>query len=70
MIPMIKIVEKAAEMSGGIVELSRQLGIKHNSMYCWNRVPAEHVLKIERITGVSRHDIRPDVFGEAKKVSR
>ncbi len=67
---MIKIVEQAAEKAGGIVELSRQLGIKHNSMYCWNRVPAEHVLKIENITGVSRHEIRPDVFGDAPRKKR
>lgn len=29
------------------------------------QVPAERVLEIERITGVSRHDLRPDVFGPA-----
>jgi DNA-binding transcriptional regulator YdaS (Cro superfamily) len=27
------------------------------------KVPAERVLQIERMTGVSRHDLRPDVFG-------
>ncbi|WP_375732221.1 YdaS family helix-turn-helix protein [Xylella fastidiosa subsp. multiplex] len=25
--------------------------------------PAEHVLTIEALTGVSRYDLRPDVFG-------
>lgn len=29
------------------------------------QVPAERVLEIERITGISRHDLRPDVFGPA-----
>lgn len=28
------------------------------------RVPAERVVDIERITGISRHDLRPDIFGE------
>lgn len=29
------------------------------------KVPAERVLGIERMTGVSRHNLRPDVFGPA-----
>jgi len=26
------------------------------------RIPAERVLEIERLTGVSRHDLRPDLY--------
>lgn len=33
------------------------------------RVPAERVLEIEKITGISRHDLRPDVFGEPEQVA-
>lgn len=60
---MINIVEKAAEKAGGVVSLARELGIKHTALYSWNRVPAERVLDIERLTGISRHELRPDVFG-------
>lgn len=62
---MIVIVAKAAEKAGGVVALARELGIKHTAMYSWKRVPAERVLDIERITGISRYDMRPDIFGEA-----
>ncbi|MER9130718.1 helix-turn-helix transcriptional regulator [Mesorhizobium sp. M0520] len=38
----------------------------------WSRIEAgsrkvapEKVLELERITGISRHEIRPDVFGPA-----
>ncbi|TDR28888.1 transcriptional regulator [Aquamicrobium defluvii] len=62
---MITIVKKAAKTSGGVVALARELGIKHTALYSWTRVPAERVLDIERITGVSRHDLRPDIFGPA-----
>nr|WP_295810318.1 Cro/CI family transcriptional regulator [uncultured Nitratireductor sp.] len=62
---MIDIVSRAAERSGGIVSLARELGIKHNALYSWKRVPAERVLDIERITGISRHELRPDIFGPA-----
>jgi DNA-binding transcriptional regulator YdaS (Cro superfamily) len=61
---MIAIVEMAAEKAGGVVALARELGIKHTAMYSWKRVPAERVLDVERISGVSRHVIRPDIFGD------
>jgi DNA-binding transcriptional regulator YdaS (Cro superfamily) len=31
------------------------------------QLPADRVLDIEALTGVSRHDLRPDVFGPAPK---
>lgn len=31
------------------------------------RLPAERVLDIERITGISRHELRPDIFGPARE---
>jgi DNA-binding transcriptional regulator YdaS (Cro superfamily) len=63
---MMNIVAQAAEKAGGVVALARELGIKHTALYSWQRVPAERVLEIERISGISRHDIRPDVFGPAE----
>ncbi len=66
---MIDIVERAAEKAGGVVSLARELGIKHNALYSWNRVPAERVLDIERITGISRHEQRPDIFGKSGRVA-
>ena len=42
----------------------------------WNRwengtrqVPAARVMDIERITGVSRHELRPDIFGPAPSLA-
>lgn len=58
---MIKIVEDAAEKSGGLVALASALGIKHQALYGWKRVPAERVLDMERITGIPREQIRPDL---------
>jgi DNA-binding transcriptional regulator YdaS (Cro superfamily) len=60
---MIDIVKTAAEKAGGVVSLARELGIKHTALYSWNRVPAERVLDIERVTGISRYEMRPDIFG-------
>lgn len=30
----------------------------------WKRVPPGRVIQIETLTGISRHQIRPDIFGE------
>lgn len=67
---MIEIVQKAADNVGGLVKLSRELGIKHTAMYSWKRVPAGRVLDIERLSGISRYEIRPDIFGPTKTIER
>lgn len=67
---MIEIVEKAAGSVGGIVELSRRLGVKHTALYSWKRVPGQRVLAIEELTGISRHALRPDIFGPEPKKGR
>ena len=58
---------KAIEAIGGQKSLAQSLNIHPSLVNQWvcNRRPvaAHHVLSIERITGVSRHDLRPDVFG-------
>ena len=56
------IVHRAADKVGGLSALARLLGIKHTNFYKWGTVPATRVLQIERITGVSRHDLRPDLY--------
>lgn len=62
---MLDVITIAASKSGGIVALARELGIRHTALYSWKRIPAERVLDIERITGISRHELRPDIFGPA-----
>lgn len=52
---------------GEATRIGRELGITHSAVQQWLRkgVPAERVLDVERITGISRHELRPDVFGPA-----
>lgn len=56
-------IRAAADTVGGVVALAAKLGITKSAVSQWERVPAEHVLNVERLTGVSRHVLRPDVFG-------
>lgn len=47
--------------------LAEKLGVFQSSISQWatgtSKVPPERVLEIEEITGVSRHALRPDIFG-------
>lgn len=62
---------RAAKALNGQVVLAALFGISQQSVGNWvkhNRIPAQHVLKIEAAlknvgTSIDRHDLRPDVFG-------
>ncbi len=62
-------LDKAVQAAGSQQALAHLLGIKPPSVSGWydrRRVPAERCIAIEQATGVSRHDLRPDVFGAAE----
>lgn len=47
---------------GQLSELARSLGISKSAVSMWKRVPADKAVAVERITGIHRHTLRPDVF--------
>jgi DNA-binding transcriptional regulator YdaS (Cro superfamily) len=51
-----------AELS--LERLAVRFGVNRSTLLRWEegRVPAERVLDVERETGVSRHDLRPDIY--------
>lgn len=56
-------LEKAlAAVDNNASELARRLGITVQSIQQWRRIPAERVVAVERVTGVPRHELRPDLF--------
>lgn len=60
-------VDLAIEAAGGPSVVAAKLGLKGpNVVSNWRargQVPAEHVRSLERLSGISRHVLRPDVFG-------
>lgn len=46
--------------------MARLLDLSQPTVWNWLKkgqsLPAEHVLKVEAATGVSRHDLRPDLY--------
>lgn len=59
-------LQMALAKAGSQAELARIAGVSTTAVWKWvqssKRVPAEFVLKIEAATGVSRHDLRPDIY--------
>jgi TorA maturation chaperone TorD len=55
---------RAIDAAGGVVQLARKIGIAQPSISNWNRVPAERVIAVEAATGVSRQQLRPDLYCE------
>jgi DNA-binding transcriptional regulator YdaS (Cro superfamily) len=39
------------------------LDITPGAISQWHRVPAERVIEVERLTGIPRSELRPDIFG-------
>jgi TorA maturation chaperone TorD len=55
----------AIDAAGGIAKLARKIGIAQPSVSNWDRVPAQRVIAVEAVTGVSRQQLRPDLYSEA-----
>ncbi len=53
------------EERGRRIALAASIGVVPSALSQWKQVPADRVLDVERLTGISRHDLRPDVFGDA-----
>lgn len=60
---MFEALKEALAKVGGPSGLSRALGtITPQAISQWQKVPAERVLDVERVTGVTRHRLRPDIY--------
>jgi DNA-binding transcriptional regulator YdaS (Cro superfamily) len=59
---MDEALREAVKRLGGLRAAGRALGIAYQAIQKWDRVPPVRVLEIERLTGVSRHDLRPDIY--------
>ncbi|PWJ75265.1 DNA-binding transcriptional regulator YdaS (Cro superfamily) [Pseudaminobacter salicylatoxidans] len=52
----------ALRKAGGRIALAKKLNISPQAISQWREVPVHRVLEIERITGLSRSDLRPDIY--------
>jgi DNA-binding transcriptional regulator YdaS (Cro superfamily) len=62
-------IERAAAAVGSKSELARLIGVAYQSIQQWSRIPAERVLKIEKVTGIPRHELRPDLYPKEREAA-
>lgn len=59
---MDEATKRAIDAMGGPGRLGEALGITGQAVGQWNAVPPRRVLDVERISGVPRHELRPDLY--------
>lgn len=55
-------LERAKERVGGQDKLARLIGVTPQAVSQWDEVPPLRVLAVEAVSGVSRHELRPDLY--------
>ena len=65
---MSRAVDLLVEKIGSQKGVADLVGVSPQAITKWinGRIPAERVLEIERLTGVSRHELRPDLYPREK----
>lgn len=60
-------LDTAIAQVGSGAALAKAVGVSPMAVSHWKvrGVPARHVLQIESVTGVTRHELRPDLYPEA-----
>ena len=60
-------LDRAIKAVGTASELADQLGIRPQALSQWDQVPPLRVLEVERISGIPRHELRPDIYPPPKR---
>ncbi|ARW47067.1 Cro/CI family transcriptional regulator [Acetobacter pasteurianus] len=58
-------VDAVISRCGGVCALAKAIGIHHSSVILWkktNQIPIKRVLDVERLSGIPREELRPDIF--------
>lgn len=64
--------KRAIALMGGARKVAERFGLSVQAVYKWDQVPVTKVLAIEEETKgqVTRHEMRPDVFGSEATMKR
>lgn len=55
---------------GSLAKLADDLGVTRAAVAKWRQVPASRVLKVAELTGLTRHELRPDLYPEPRNGER
>lgn len=54
-------LQKAIDACGSISALAKKIGVKYQSVQQWEDVPPERVPAVSEASGVTKHELRPDL---------
>ena len=57
-----KALDLAVKNVGGQAKFARLIGVTAQAVSQWDEVPPLRVLAVERVSGVSRTELRPDLY--------
>lgn len=62
---MTSSIEQAVKKAGGRAAVARELGVTPEAVRQWikKKLPAERAVDLERLSGVHRSSLRPDLWG-------
>jgi DNA-binding transcriptional regulator YdaS (Cro superfamily) len=55
-------LKAAIKAAGGVRQLADLLKLNRQAVYQWERVPLERILQVEKVTGVARDILRPELY--------
>ena len=55
-------LERAIVAAGGLTKLAASVGVSKQAVAQWEEVPPLRVLAVEAASGVSRNELRPDLY--------
>ena len=58
-----KAIKEAIKRAGGTTALAKAIGTSKQNIHIWDVAPPHWCLSIEKATGVSRYNLRPDIYG-------
>jgi DNA-binding transcriptional regulator YdaS (Cro superfamily) len=64
-----QILERIIEDAGGITKFSASIGVSRQAVDQWQMIPIKRLAAVEKVTGISRTVLRPDLF-EGEPVMR
>ena len=60
------VIDEIISILGGLRAVGEALGVTRQAVSQWKSCPHLQVLKLEKATGIPRHEIRPDLYPQPK----
>lgn len=55
-------VKTLMNLAGGPTKLGAMLNVDKSTFYRWRAIPPRHVPRLEKLLGIPRHELRPDLW--------